>query len=350
MARVHPAAVLLSAALAVLGAAAQAPRSADPSAFFHPTVALSAAERARLDKGESLVRVVPVRGPEVAIFSAARIAVGGERLAAWVNRIAAFKHGPYVPAVARFSDPPRLEDLAALTLDDDDLEGLRRCRPGDCDLKLNDEEIARVRQAVTAAGAAWKDALPDVFRRLLLARAERYLAAGLTGIPPHHDQSAPVHLSAEFEGLFDRSPFLALRRPPLAAHLRDFPRAADPSIDSFLYWSKELLGGKPIIGINHVSVARQTPRDDLPEVIVVAKQIYATHYMTGSLAITTITGNETTGRYLMYLNRTRVDVLSGFFGGLVRRVMERRLRNEAGEVVQALRRRLESGPPPAAQK
>jgi hypothetical protein len=336
---------ILVLALCGLTAAAQTP-ARDPAGFFHPTVALTAGERARLDKGEAIVKIVSSPSREVAIFSAARASVGGDRLAAWVERIDAFKQGPYVPAVARFSQPPRLDDLAALSLDDADLEGLRRCRPGDCDLKLSDDDIARVRAAVAAAGPKWKDALQETFRRLLLARAERYLTSGLDGLAPHHDQRTPVSLAAEFGELFAHSPFVTARTPALAAYLRDFPRASHASIDSFLYWSKELLGGKPIVGITHVAIARPSATPDVPEVIVAARQIYATHYMTGSLAFTVIAGSEPGGRYLMYLNRSRVDVLGGFFGGVVRRVMERRLRNEAGNVVQTLRRRLESGLPP----
>ena len=69
--------------------------------------------------------------------------------------------------------------------------------------------------------------------------------------------------------------------------------------------------------------------------------------MNGSLALTAVVGGrDGAPRYLVYLNRSRVDLLDGLFGGLVRRVAERRLRNEAGQVVDALRRRLAAGEPP----
>jgi hypothetical protein len=50
--------------------------------------------------------------------------------------------------------------------------------------------------------------------------------------------------------------------------------------------------------------------------------------------------------YLVYLNRSDIDVISGVFGGLARTIIERRVRNEAGEVLEGLRTRLQSGPPP----
>jgi hypothetical protein len=80
---------------------------------------------------------------------------------------------------------------------------------------------------------------------------------------------------------------------------------------------------------------------------VASRQIFASHYITGSLAVTAITGGAS-GRYLTYLNRSRVDILDGIFGGLVRRIAERRIREEAGDVVNGLRRRLEAGDPPVS--
>jgi hypothetical protein len=53
--------------------------------------------------------------------------------------------------------------------------------------------------------------------------------------------------------------------------------------------------------------------------------------------------------YLAYPNRSDLDVLSGLWGGLVRMVLERRLKAEATGVLEALRARLETGPP-SAQK
>jgi hypothetical protein len=66
--------------------------------------------------------------------------------------------------------------------------------------------------------------------------------------------------------------------------------------------------------------------------------------MTGGLTVTTITGRGGAARHLMYLNRSRVDVLDGFFGGVVRTMMGRRLRTEASTVVQDLRVRLQQMP------
>jgi hypothetical protein len=315
-----------------------------PTAFFQPAVTLEPAERRRLDAGEVVVKVLPARGTESAIFSAAKVSdeVDGERLLAWVRRVVELKKSTHVPAIARFSQPPRLSDLATLNLDDEDLEAIRTCRPKACDIRLSEAEIDRLRKIVVSAGASWKSAVQEAYRGVILARAQRFLAGGLPGSPPYHDQGRPVALDAEFAAILKSSPFLTARLPHVAEFLRAYPRGAG-EIESFLYWSKESLGARPVVIITHVTFARGGT-GDVPSAVVVAQQVYASHYMTGALAVTTITGNAGGPRYLMYLNRSRIDVLDGFFGGLVRRIIGGRLRTEAATVVDGLRLRLREAP------
>src|SRR4030095_9535783 len=85
----------------------------------------------------------------------------------------------------------------------------------------------------------------------------------------------------------------------------------------------------------------------LPDVVVAGKQVFATHYVNASLGETVLVRGEA-GRsnYLVYVNRSEVDMLHGTFAGLVRWFMQRRLKADAAHVLQGLRRRLESGEPP----
>ena len=60
--------------------------------------------------------------------------------------IVAFKRaGAAVLQIGVFSNPARVEDVAGLSLDERDLENLRRCRPGDCKLQLSAEALERFR-------------------------------------------------------------------------------------------------------------------------------------------------------------------------------------------------------------
>jgi len=320
--------------------------SSDPFAFVASVVPLNPEERGRLDRGETLVKVVPARDREVVVFSATRVTFGGDRLVAWIRRIADLKRGRYTDAIGRFSEPPRPADLAALTLEEQDLEDIRRCRPGACGVKLSDAEIETLRQRVAAAGSDWQPAVQAAFRDLVLARADAYLALGHAAVPPYHDKGTPTSPRDEFARVIEGSGFLAEGLPDLTRHLLEYPHGPSAPIESFLYWAKERLGGRPVVSVTHVAIARGGA-PGVPQVVVAGKQVFASHYMTGSLGLTMLLGEEDGGPgYLAYLNRSRVDLLGGLFGRLVRRIMEGRLRSEAGEAVEALRRRIEAGDPP----
>ncbi len=130
----------------------------------------------------------------------------------------------------------------------------------------------------------------------------------------------------------------------MARYLGAFP-ASSREAESFLYWSKDLLGdAKPIISITHLSMLPATA--DEPS-IVIATQVFATHYLNASLSLTAIRDCTADGRrHLVYMRRSRVDVFQGTFGGFVRRMVSKRVRAEGPSVLDAFRIKLERGLPP----
>ena len=307
----------------------------DPFAWLQPVAAMDAGARIRLDRGEVIVGVLPAADAEIGIFAASRLNADGEMLAAWAESIAQLKKSPYVLVVRRFSDPPSIDDVQDMTLDDTDLETLRGCRAGDCDMKMAAEDIVSLRQSAEAGGAFWKDAVQQQFRRVVLNRLQAYRADGFEGLPLYADRRKPIDPKAAFTSILGRSPYLTS------------DAFADADIESFFYWSKEQYGaGKPVISVTHVDIVR--PR--LPSalrVAIVSREILATHYRNASLGLTAVSEDGEGQRYLVYVNRSQLDVLGGLFGGWKRAIVEGRLKNESADVFREVRRRLESGPPPS---
>lgn len=327
----------------MLGASNVIPFTFNPFAFLAPDVVFEPAERTKLDGGGVVVHVLPGRDGHLSLTAAIRADVSPDRLLAWSAEVEQLQKGKYVQEIRRLSDPPRIEDLDALVFDDDDVQEMRQCRPGDCAVKLNDAEIADLQQSLGRPG--WEAEVQRGLRRVILQRAEAYLASGDVSILPYHDDRNPVSPGMVFSSLIDRLTFVPRRFPCLTEYLRGYPFVPDAHVvDAFLYWSKETLGVKPIVSLTHVTMTRFAD-PQLPEAVVVAKQVYATHYKNGSITMTAITGSES-ARYLVYVHRSQVDVLQGMFGGLVRRMIERRVRAEAPGVLMGLRQRLESGDPP----
>ncbi len=332
--------VLSSAAPRVL-----AQPSRDPFAFFTPTITIGAGDRARLDRGEPISEVLEAGPGEVAIFAAVPVQATPARLVAWMRDIAALKKSEYVLAIARFSDPPRADDLRALALEDEDVEAIGRCRPGNCALKLSAGEMERLRRAAGPRDAQWRARVQQAFRDVVLDRVQTYLARGASALAPYADEEPPLAPGGAFAAILQRSPYLSRGAPELARYIEWFPAAADPRIESFVYWSKEKIGGKASITVTHVSIL-QGDRESQPEVLVAGRQVFAAHYMTGSLSLTALVSGQGGRRYLAYANRSRVDVLTRWYGGLVRLIVARRVSAEAADVLSGLRRRIDGGDPP----
>ncbi len=317
----------------------------DPFEFFAPWVVVSSQDLASLDRNQVLARTLTGQKGQLGVFVATRLNARPDALTAWTRAIVELKRGKFVLAIGRFSNPPQVSDLDDLALDDRDLDSIRRCRPGACALKLSAAEIEALSRVAARAGADWREAVQQEFRRLLVQRVDRYRTAGLADAPVPADRTGAIHPQHALSAIVEASPYLA-RVPEVGRWLTRYPRA-DPDIESFLYWSKEHYGeGKPVIAVTHVGIVRNAADYRLPDVLVIGKQIFASHYIEGGLGLTTIVRDTTTGvSYLAYLNRSQVDFLRGWLGGLMRRMLEDRLDREAPQVIRALRGRLESGTP-----
>lgn len=330
---VSPIARCVTALLLLLSGVAFA-SAPGPFSWLHPAVSIDAAAQSRLDRGEVVVRVLSGADGELGVFAASRVNVDPDTFAAWINAIAEFKKSRFVLGIHRLADPPALEDLHDLSLDDVDLDDLRRCQPGDCNVKLTTDDIADLRQTADAGGEEWKDAVQEHFRRAVWNRILAYQATGFTGLMPYADHRRTVKPNSAFAVLLERSPYLQ-------SNVFD-----NADVSSFFYWSKEQYDlGKPVIGVTHVDLVRPRIASSI-RVAAISREVFANHYRNASVGVTAISEDASGQRYLVYVNRSQVDLLGGIFGGWKRSVIEGRLKSEGARTFGEIKRRIESGPPP----
>lgn len=319
----------------------------DPFGFFRPDVIVTGQTRARLEAGAAIVSVLHAKDRDLAVFSAIELpsTVTPERFLAWLHNIAAFRKNAYVVGIGRFSAPPQRGDIEDLALDDADLQAVHECRPGDCGLKLSSPEMQRLRGVIDGARPAWKPAVQKAFRDIVMDRVQTYMVRGHAGFGTYSDRKRPRSPAGAFSGLVDRTSFLAARAPLVWGQLADEDGgAAEP--DSYFYWSKEQMGHKTVISATHVTIFRGD-RASMPDVLMTGKQIFATHYLDACLGVTGLVRDRQTSRtYLVYVNRSDVDLLGGFWGRVARQVIEDRIQSEGPALLRDAARKLASGDPP----
>lgn len=292
-----------------------------PFSFFHPTVELGADDFEEIEKGRVVTRTIQSSGHDLGVLAAGSLKTTPDEFVSRVTDIVQLRKSHVVPAIGRFSNPPTLDDLEALTLTEEDMKHLAECRPGDCGLKLADAEIRRMQASLAGKGAGDRAAAQQAFREILLERVRTYLDRGIEALPPYLDKSQPLNIGEAFKRLIDQSAYLA-RVPQFRASL-GVPSAIGATA-SYVYWSVEQFGRKSVIRVTHVVIVRPGA-SGLPDVLVGSTQIYASHYVDAALAVTALERGPGDAAFLGYLYRARVDVLANF---LARRIVKGRIEND----------------------
>ena len=110
---------------------------------------ITGAEIDRADAGQVVARTLNASDPrEVATLGLVRIAVTPEFYVERLADIVNFKRDEAILQIGTFGDPPDVDDIAGLTLDEWDVRRLRECRVGDCGVQMSAEGIERFRTGV----------------------------------------------------------------------------------------------------------------------------------------------------------------------------------------------------------
>ncbi len=318
----------------------------DPlNSFLRKYAGLSDAQIATVDRGEAITKILDSDRPtDVPPFAVVRVKMSTDFFVGKYRNIETFKKGKEVLQIGKFHSPPRLEDLDGLTLEGSEVEALRKCKVGDCSMKLPANLIERFRKEVDWTSPDHVSQATRVFRNAIVDYVRDYQAKGNTVLVTYADKRNPVKLADEFHSLLQASPYLSENVPDLYAYLEGYPDRRPGSTEDFVYWSKEKFGYKPVISLTHVSMYRLASPNSRP-VVIASKQLFASHYFTASLGLTAFAEKvqgDPGGGYLFYLNRSHVDLPQGFFGGLIRYIVKRRVLDGLDRNLHLIKGRLES--------
>jgi hypothetical protein len=97
-----------------------------------------------------------------------------------------------------------------------------------------------------------------------------------------------------------------------------------------------------VVSITHLAIARTA--DSATDYAIASKQIYGAHYFDASLGLTILLRDRSTpspATYVVYINRSRVDIFSGMLAGIARRLVVNRARSLVAEQLGQLQRSME---------
>ncbi len=314
---------------------------AELETFLRERIRLTNDDIGNLKKGKAIAKVLPSEKNEVAVFGIVLVRATEDFFVQRFRDIESYKKSTNVPVVRKFSNPPSLDDLAQLEVDPQDFNALKKCRVGQCDVKLPAEVIDYLQQEVDWESPGAAQRVNQLARTALLEYVKRYLAGGNAALSEYNDKEKPLRIAEEFDSILQASPYIYDYVPEFYEYLRNYPRAPTENVDDFIYWSKEKFGLKPVISVSHVSIYSPQPGITL----IASKQLYASHYFEASLGLTVAVAPSQSQRpvfYLLYLNRSRSDALHGGFSGMVRGKVRSRTRDGTKETLERVKRSIEN--------
>ncbi|MFO7692263.1 MAG: hypothetical protein R6V57_04160 [Vicinamibacterales bacterium] len=318
--RASAAAVVVAAAILALGVSVAAQSQAPAARVLGQRFGFTTNQLAAVDAGTPVAVVLPSSvDREIAVAGAVLVRATPARLASLLQDVERLETGKGFIRTRKLRNPPRLGDFAGFQLPADDVEALRDCRPGRCDVKLGQDGFDLFAKTDWSA----PDAAAGVnarARQWSLDYVLAYRKSGDQKLAVYLDSKKPQSIAREFEEMTGSPDIWPDALTPLATYFRGYPAAARPRRTSdFFYWSLAEFGLKPVFRINHVVVHGTGRASGLLHVVAV-KQLYASHYFHTALEVRAVLSDErpsSKGVYLVMLNMARSDGLTGVLGGLI---------------------------------
>jgi hypothetical protein len=303
-------------------------------------------EYAALTAGRPASRLLEVtRKDQVAVMAAVRIDVPPAKFLAAYRDIASFESGTEVQGIGAFSEPPDITDLATLTLPDSDLDSLRSCRIGDCEINLSSDAIEQFRREVHWSSATAAAEARHVLQKMLLAQITGYQRKGNEALVVYRDRASPISVRESSNQLFADSDTLA-SVPGVADYFQHYhDRPLPEGAEEFFYWQQVTFGMKPVTRINHVVIAPFSVAGHAAWAIV-SRMIYASHYFRDGLEIRYVMPTDASAAppafYLVLINRSHSEALTGIKGLVLGSAIRRKARDSSARHLGFVKQRIEA--------
>jgi hypothetical protein len=312
-----------------------------PPAAIFTQLGLTAQQRAAIDSGRPVAKVLSWGGPsEVFVFGAVYVNGQPSTLLKSARDVSRLRGTPGYLAIGELRPAPTTTDLAALTLDADDIKALKSCRESDCDVQL---PTASMQTFLSGVNWSQPDAAAQangLARGMVLDLVRAYQRGGNMALGVYRDKEHPSRVADQFETMVGRSSALPDVLPELRRYLLEYPDASLPGAESFFYWEKVDFGLKPTLRVNH-GVIYQIPSSVGDVAVVAIKQLYASHYFHTALDVSICVSDASTsgrrGFYLMTLKSSEQDGLTGMKGSLLRKIAVDKTRSSLEKSLGAIK-------------
>jgi len=315
-----------------------------PEDFFRAQLQLSPVQVTGIRNGNAFAKILPSsNSSDIFVVGAIYIHAKPAAYLQFMQDMTRRKRVAGYLSAGEFSAPPTVGDLDGLSLERDDIEDLKNCRPGDCELQLPEESMEAARASIQWNSPAVAEQVSALAKRGIVRLLKDYEQGGDRALRTYRDKRDPLPLADQFRSLLGHIELFPLFLPDLNRYLLDYPNSRPEKAQDLFYWEKVNFGLKPTIRVNHGIIYRTSgPR---PVHVLAIKQLYATHYFQTALDLSfCIPGSKASGEdgfYLITVKGSRQAGLTGVKGGLLRKVAVAKTRESLEHGLNSIREKLE---------
>jgi len=321
----------------------EAQRSDEPYRFFREFVGLGEDQIGAIRSGKAVAKVIESRTPdEVFVFGSVYVDASPESYLKLASDVNALRKLPGYLAIQSFSDSPQLSDLEGFTLEKQDIDELKKCKMGHCEVQLPTEAMEQINQSIDWSAPDVVDRVNHLARQMAFQALRNYMNGGNMALGVYRDKNHPAAVAETFAALITRLSALPEYLPELNEYLLEYPKAQSDKVQAGFYWEEVNFGLKPTFRIVQKAVYRGTSPGD-PVYALAEKQIYASHYFETALDLTVcVRDAHRPGFYIITVKGSKQAGLTGLKGSIVRKVAVDKARSSLERVLATIKQTLES--------
>ena len=250
-------------------------------------------------------------------------------------------------ALGVFTNPPQLSDLQGFAFDNDDIEALKSCEPGNCRIQMPATSIEELHRSINWSASDVDDQVNQLLQKTALERLLAYQHEGNNALGVYNDKRDPTAVPEQFAYLLSYGKALSEHEPDFYHYLLLYPHAKPANYEDTFYWAKVKFGLKPTLRIVHMVTMRGGPGDPIACAIA-QKQLYSSHYFETALdlSICVREGDDPKrfGFYLIKALGSEQAGLTGVKGSIVRKAAVDRAVSNLQKALMTIKNTLESNP------
>ena len=290
--------------------------------YFQQYVGLKQDQISAIRGGQAVATIMKSRIPdEIFVFGAVYIKATPESYFKLAYDFDRLRKIPEYLAVAKFSDPPQASDLKGFSLDSDDIQALKNCKPDNCQVQLPTSGIEAFQKSVDLSAPDAQEKVNQFLDEKTLQRLLAYQKEGDQSLGVYNDKKNATQVADQFKYILSYSQVLPKALPDFYNYLLSYPNSKPANVQDMFYWDKVKFGLKPTLRVVQV-VTMQSNNPHEPAYTIAEKQLYSSHYFETALDLTyCLRGDDPKqpGFYLIMVMGSEQAGLTGFKGSIVRK-------------------------------